>query len=75
MEIFELKMNFFACYYFLDGPVFKTRPQSIEADNGASISLICDVVGNPPPDILWIHEPNDKVSSDEKFCCENGDQC
>lgn len=44
-----------------DGPVFRARPKSIEADNGASITLTCDVVGNPSPDILWIHEPNDKV--------------
>lgn len=47
---------------FIDGPVFKARPKSIEADNGATITLVCDVVGNPPPDMLWIHEPNDKVS-------------
>lgn len=45
-----------------DGPVFKMRPKSVEADNGASITLTCDVVGNPMPDILWIHEPNDKVN-------------
>ncbi|XP_031627959.1 irregular chiasm C-roughest protein-like isoform X2 [Contarinia nasturtii] len=43
------------------GPVFKSRPKSIEADHGATISLTCDVIGNPLPDILWIHEPNDKV--------------
>lgn len=47
---------------FVDGPVFRTRPKSIEADNGAKIALVCDVVGNPPPDILWIHEPHDKVT-------------
>lgn len=46
---------------FPDGPVFKFRPKSIEANNGATITLTCDVVGNPLPDILWIHEPNDKV--------------
>lgn len=42
--------------------MFRSRPKSIEADNGASITITCDVVGNPAPDILWIHEPNDKVS-------------
>lgn len=46
-----------------DGPVFRLRPKSVEADNGASITLTCDVVGNPMPDILWIHEPNDKVNN------------
>lgn len=48
-------------FKFSDGPVFKTRPKSIEADNGSTIVLTCDVTGNPTPDILWIHEPNDKV--------------
>lgn len=52
---------------FIDGPVFKARPKSIEADNGATIHLVCDVVGNPPADILWIHEPNDKVSARKIF--------
>lgn len=51
---------FFVCVS--DGPVFRTRPKSVEADNGGSTTLTCDVVGNPSPDILWIHEPNDKVS-------------
>lgn len=55
-------LNFFLSIC-TDGPVFRTRPKSIEADNGASIVLTCDVVGNPPPDILWLHEPHDKVSS------------
>ncbi|XP_055303308.1 irregular chiasm C-roughest protein-like isoform X2 [Sitodiplosis mosellana] len=45
------------------GPVFKTQPKSIEADNGATTTLTCVVLGNPPPDILWVHGniPNDKV--------------
>lgn len=34
----------------------------MEADNGASVSLTCDVDGNPIPDISWIYEPNDRVS-------------
>lgn len=50
-------------FQFADGPVFKTRPKSIEADNGSTIVLTCDVTGNPAPDILWIHEPNDKVKA------------
>lgn len=59
-----MKLDFFFVLIILaDGPVFKARPKSIEADNGASITLTCDVVGNPLPDILWLkNEPNDKVS-------------
>lgn len=49
----------------LDGPVFKVRPNSIEANTGSTVTLVCDVTGNPPPDILWIHEPNEKVSQDD----------
>lgn len=50
-------------FQFSDGPVFKIQPKSIEADNGSTIVLTCDVTGNPTPDILWIHEPNDKVGA------------
>lgn len=39
------------------------RPKSVEADIDGTISLYCDVDGNPSPDILWIHEPHDRV------CC------
>lgn len=56
----------FAVAYFprsADGPVFRARPKSVEADIGSSVTLACDVVGNPAPEILWIHEPNDKVNS------------
>lgn len=41
--------------------MFKTLPKSIEADVDTSVSLQCDVDGNPIPDILWIHEPSDRV--------------
>lgn len=58
------EIDFFSLVISADGPVFRARPRSIEADNGASITLTCDVVGNPPPDILW--STNEKVSSDEK---------
>lgn len=48
-------------YITIDGPVFKTFPKSVEADIDTSVSLQCDVDGNPIPDILWIHEPSDRV--------------
>lgn len=41
--------------------MFKTLPKSVEADVDTSVSLQCDVDGNPIPDILWIHEPSDRV--------------
>uniref|UniRef100_A0A1B0CQR5 Protein rp20-signalp detected n=1 Tax=Lutzomyia longipalpis TaxID=7200 RepID=A0A1B0CQR5_LUTLO len=44
-----------------DGPVFRTRPKSVEADIGTEVSLFCDVDGNPAPDIVWIHDPTDRV--------------
>lgn len=48
-------------YVLIDGPAFKMRPKSVEADIDGTISLYCDVDGNPSPDILWIHEPHDRV--------------
>lgn len=62
----------------LDGPVFKVRPNSIEASATSTVTLVCDVTGNPPPDILWIHEPHEKVSktrlaktiSKSSMCCQ-----
>ncbi|XP_053678604.1 irregular chiasm C-roughest protein-like [Anopheles nili] len=45
------------------GPSFRTLPQSVETDPEATITLGCDVDGNPTPDVLWIHEPTDQVVS------------
>uniref|UniRef100_A0A182NVG0 Ig-like domain-containing protein n=1 Tax=Anopheles dirus TaxID=7168 RepID=A0A182NVG0_9DIPT len=45
------------------GPSFRTLPQSVEADQDATVTLGCDVDGNPTPDVLWIHEPSDQVVS------------
>lgn len=52
---------FFFSLIHIDGPAFKIRPKSVEADIDGTISLYCDVDGNPSPDILWIHEPHDRV--------------
>lgn len=46
-----------------DGPQFRAKPHSIQADLGASVTLSCDVDGNPFPDISWFHEDNPKVVS------------
>lgn len=48
-------------YITIDGPMFKTFPKSVEADIDTSVSLQCDVDGNPIPDISWYHEPSDRV--------------
>jgi len=55
------KINLFKL--FIDGPIFKSRPKSVEADIGTTVSLSCDVDGNPQPDIVWIHDPTDRVSN------------
>jgi hypothetical protein len=44
-----------------DGPRFRTRPRSIQADLGTTVTLSCDVDGNPPADIEWIHDETAKV--------------
>ncbi|KAG8322367.1 hypothetical protein J6590_024714 [Homalodisca vitripennis] len=38
------------------GPRFRIKPYSVQADVGASVTLTCDVDGNPAPNIVWIHE-------------------
>lgn len=47
----------------LDGPQFRTRPKSVEADLGSSVTLSCDVDGNPVPDVSWFHEDQKKIVS------------
>ncbi|XP_065202863.1 irregular chiasm C-roughest protein-like isoform X2 [Planococcus citri] len=42
------------------GPRFRQKPRSVQADPGTAVNLVCDVDGNPPPDITWIHA-RDKV--------------
>uniref|UniRef100_A0A182J1W2 Ig-like domain-containing protein n=1 Tax=Anopheles atroparvus TaxID=41427 RepID=A0A182J1W2_ANOAO len=45
------------------GPSFRVRPKSIEADLDTTVTLTCDVDGNPVPSVLWIHELTDQVIS------------
>lgn len=49
------------------GPVFKTRPQSVEADEGSVVTLTCDVDGNPVPEIVWIFDGLDRVRNQVRF--------
>ncbi|XP_043866054.1 irregular chiasm C-roughest protein [Drosophila mojavensis] len=43
------------------GPVFRQRPVSKEADLGATVTMRCEVVGNPTPEIEWINENSDQI--------------
>ncbi|XP_055602535.1 irregular chiasm C-roughest protein-like [Uranotaenia lowii] len=45
------------------GPTFRSRPKSANADLEQSVTLACDVDGNPPPEIIWIHEESNRVVS------------
>ncbi|XP_039761634.1 irregular chiasm C-roughest protein-like isoform X2 [Pararge aegeria] len=39
-------------------PSFRTRPHNIEAEEDSSVTLSCDVDGEPRPEIRWLyHEP------------------
>ncbi|XP_055371596.1 irregular chiasm C-roughest protein-like [Condylostylus longicornis] len=42
------------------GPEFKRPPKSIEADLGTTVTLSCDVDGNPPADIVWINGTSER---------------
>ncbi|XP_024083061.1 irregular chiasm C-roughest protein-like isoform X2 [Cimex lectularius] len=44
------------------GPRFRKKPHSIQADQGSTITLTCDVDGNPQPDIVWHHESTNRVA-------------
>ncbi|KAK5639967.1 hypothetical protein RI129_010778 [Pyrocoelia pectoralis] len=45
------------------GPQFRTKPKSVQADTGGSVTLSCDVDGNPFPDISWLHEDSSRIVS------------
>ncbi|KAI5636232.1 immunoglobulin domain-containing protein [Phthorimaea operculella] len=39
-------------------PTFRTRPKNVEAEIGQTVTLSCDVDGQPQPEIRWLfHEP------------------
>lgn len=43
------------------GPAFKGSMKPVEADEGDTVTLTCNVDGNPTPDIEWIFNSNGKV--------------
>lgn len=43
------------------GPAFKSPLKSIEADEGEIVTLVCDIDGNPTPNVEWIFNPTGKV--------------
>lgn len=45
----------------LDPPSFKYRPENVEAEMNENITLSCIVDANPPPDIIWVFDPIDRV--------------
>ncbi|XP_042872259.1 irregular chiasm C-roughest protein-like [Penaeus japonicus] len=42
-------------------PRFKQEPEDVDADEGEQVTLTCNVDGNPPPEIVWLHEAQKKV--------------
>lgn len=46
----------------LDPPSFKYRPENVEAEMNENITLSCIVDANPPPDIIWVFDPIDRVT-------------
>ncbi|KYB28679.1 irregular chiasm C-roughest protein isoform X2 [Tribolium castaneum] len=43
------------------GPQFRTKPRSVQADLGTSVTLTCDVDGNPLPEISWFDEKHKRI--------------
>ncbi|XP_065202848.1 irregular chiasm C-roughest protein-like isoform X2 [Planococcus citri] len=43
------------------GPRFVTKPQSVQAERNTAVTLTCEVNGNPPSEISWIHEKVNKI--------------
>ncbi|RZC39155.1 irregular chiasm C-roughest protein, partial [Asbolus verrucosus] len=46
------------------GPQFRTKPRSIQVDLGSSVTLICNVDGNPFPDVSWYDEKHKRIIHD-----------
>lgn len=44
------------------GPAFRSLPKSIDAEEGDTAMLSCDVDGNPTPEVVWIFNLSGKVS-------------
>lgn len=48
------------------GPAFRSQLKSVEAAEGDTATLSCDVDGNPTPEIEWIFNPSGKVRRKSK---------
>uniref|UniRef100_A0A6A7FZQ2 Irregular chiasm C-roughest protein-like n=2 Tax=Hirondellea gigas TaxID=1518452 RepID=A0A6A7FZQ2_9CRUS len=42
-------------------PWFTKEPVSVDEESGNNVSLMCDVDGNPSPEIVWTHHDSKKV--------------
>ncbi|XP_069163784.1 irregular chiasm C-roughest protein isoform X2 [Procambarus clarkii] len=42
-------------------PTFQKDPVDVDEDEGKSVTLTCNVDGNPPPEIVWLYEAEKKV--------------
>ncbi|KAK7079633.1 hypothetical protein SK128_002150 [Halocaridina rubra] len=42
-------------------PKFKKEPEDVDEDEGKEVTLSCDVDGNPPAQIVWLHDSQNKV--------------
>ncbi|VVC36584.1 Hypothetical protein CINCED_3A013482 [Cinara cedri] len=44
-------------------PIFRNKPESLQAEPGSTVKLSCDVDSNPPPTVEWTNEKTKKVVS------------
>lgn len=62
----DFNFLFFFLYFlgdvYIDPPVFKHAPQSVDADEKEVVKMSCDADGNPL-EIVWVHDPIDRVSN------------
>lgn len=48
--------------HLIDQPSFVRWPENVEADDQQEVTLTCEVISNPIPDIVWVFDPIDRVS-------------
>lgn len=48
--------------YKIDQPTFIKRPHNVDADNQEVVKLSCEIDANPPPEIIWVFDPIDRVN-------------
>jgi len=37
-------------------PLFVTKPRSTEAVEGDTVIILCEVVGDPKPEVMWLRD-------------------